>query len=180
MAGGREYTRAGLIRNPFLWILFLVSFYCLFFNYVVLAPFDKVGADVAMIEVTAKSAKETKYKDLERFMGNRTVYYKGEAVNRILPLNTFKVLFIASVLSLYPTDTVQTKEFLPVSHPSLYIRLRLGIITRTFAAEGFEYVSQLKGHGALGMLAGIEERLFQAQEGSAVEPASASKTPGSR
>lgn len=167
MAGGREYTRAGLIRNPLLWILFLVLLYFFFFSNVLLVPLGHGAPQTALIQITLKGPHDARYTDLERFMGDRSVYYQGELVNRLLPGESFKVLFLASLLSFYPTDTVLLSDNLPMQHSSMRIELHLGLFTRTFATEGFDYISQLRGHGAIGMVSTMEEHLFQPQEGSA-------------
>jgi len=158
MLGSRDYTGAGIVRNPFLWLLFMLFLYFLFFPNVFMVPLGH-GNSSPVIEFLYTRQSGDVPQNLVTLRGDLTVTVKKKGAREIRGGKAFQVLFMGSLLCFQPNSQIMKSHNLPAVTPEIRVNLRMGVVSRSFQLLGYKDPSELQGKGMLSLFSTIYTHL---------------------
>ncbi len=158
MLGSRDYTGAGIVRNPFLWLLFMLFLYFLFFPNVFMVPLGQ-GNSSPVIEFLYTKQEGDIAQNLVTLQGDLSVIVKKKGAIGIRGSKAFQVLFMSSLLCFQPNSQIRKSHNLPAATPSVRVNFRMGVVSRSFQFLGYKDPSELQGKGMLSLFNTIYTRL---------------------
>ncbi|MFN4182174.1 MAG: hypothetical protein ACK4G3_03045 [bacterium] len=146
-----NYTRAGLIRN---WPLFFGGLFLLYFalfSQVILIPLGITSTE-PIIEYRYIHQTKQVQKIYLRVRGDGTVWKGKKKLGELSRLSTLKILFLASLMNLYPSSYIRKYYTVSAMGEEVLISYKIGLLSRTFHLQDYQKPEDMMGKGYASLL----------------------------